>query len=109
MVGQRHPVQRHAKDFGRRAAGSNWTTNIYNPVWGPKVSEAWPLIAHTESDLKSYGIADTLSVLDDRVQLTLGVRRQEVVTDTYNTNTGARNKPGYDTHATTPPGPSCSS
>ena len=92
------------KDFGRRAAGSNWTTNIYNPVWGPKVSEAWPLIAHTENDLKSYGIADTLSVLDDRVQLTLGVRRQEVVTDTYNTNTGARNKPGYDTHATTPAG-----
>ena len=39
------------KDFGRRAAGSNWTTNIYNPVWGPKVSEAWPLIAHTVNDL----------------------------------------------------------
>ncbi|OLS60212.1 TonB-dependent receptor [Pseudomonas putida] len=92
------------KDFGRRAAGSNWTTNIYNPVWGPKVSEAWPQIAHTENDLKSYGIADTLSVMDERLQLTLGVRRQEVVTDTWNVTTGARNKPGYDTHATTPAG-----
>ncbi|MDR6711597.1 iron complex outermembrane receptor protein [Pseudomonas hunanensis] len=92
------------KDFGRRATGSNWTTNIYHPSWGPKVSEAWPQIAHSESDLKSYGIADTLSVLDERLQLTLGVRRQEVVTDTYNVSTGARNKPGYDTHATTPAG-----
>ncbi|MCE1116830.1 MULTISPECIES: TonB-dependent receptor [Pseudomonas] len=92
------------KDFGRRAAGSSWTTNIYHPSWGPKVSEAWPPIAHTENDLKSYGIADTLSVFDDRLQLTLGIRRQEVVTDTFNVNTGARNKPGYDTHANTPAG-----
>ncbi|WP_347881630.1 TonB-dependent siderophore receptor [Pseudomonas sp. GD03858] len=92
------------KDFGRRAAGSSWTTNIYRPSWGPKVSEAWPQIAHTEDDLKSYGIADTLSVLDGRAQLTLGVRRQEVVTDSYNVAEGVRNKPGYDTHATTPAG-----
>ncbi|NIF29014.1 TonB-dependent siderophore receptor [Pantoea sp. Tr-811] len=90
------------KDFGRRGAGASWTTNLYHPVWGPKAPEAWPAIAHTENDLKSYGIADTLSVLDERVQLTLGVRRQEVVTDTFNVTTGARNKPGYDTHATTP-------
>nr|WP_249684702.1 TonB-dependent siderophore receptor [Pseudomonas sp. RC2C2] len=92
------------KDFGRRSAGAPWTTNIYHPVWGPKAPEAFPQIGHTEDDLKSYGIADTLSVLDDRVQLTLGVRRQEVVTDTFNIATGARNKPGYDTHATTPAG-----
>lgn len=92
------------KDFGRRSAGAPWTTNIYHPVWGPKAPEAFPPIAHTEDDLKSYGIADTLSVLDERVQLTLGVRRQEVVTDTFNVKTGARNKPGYDTHATTPAG-----
>ncbi|XKU43000.1 TonB-dependent receptor domain-containing protein [Pseudomonas [fluorescens] ATCC 17400] len=59
-------------------------------------------MAHTESTLTSYGVADTLSVLDDKVQLTLGVRRQNVVTDTFNTTTGARNKPGYDESATTP-------
>ncbi|MDD0975279.1 TonB-dependent receptor [Pseudomonas fontis] len=93
------------KDWGRRSVpGANWTTNIYHPVWGPKAAEAWPLIIHTENDLKSYGIADTLSMFDNRLQLTLGVRRQEVVTDTFNTGTGARNKPNYDTHATTPSG-----
>lgn len=93
------------KDWGRRyVPGADWTTNLYHPVWGPAAAQAWPLIIHTENRLKSYGIADTLSVLDDRVQLTLGVRRQEVVTDTFDTTTGARNKPNYDTRATTPAG-----
>ncbi|MDD1960973.1 TonB-dependent siderophore receptor, partial [Pseudomonas sp. 39004] len=93
------------KDFGRRSvAGAEWTTNLYHPVWGPKASEAWPLIMHSENDLKSYGIADTMSILDERLQLTLGVRRQEVVTNTFDVATGARNKPNYDTHATTPAG-----
>lgn len=93
------------KDWGRRSVpGANWTTNIYRPVWGPEAPESWPLIVHTENDLKSYGIADTMSVFDDRVQLTLGVRRQEVVTDTFSVVTGARNRPNYDTHATSPAG-----
>ena len=93
------------KDYGRRSVpGGNWVTNIYHPVWGPKAPQAFPQISHTENDLKSYGIADTMSVFDGRLQLTAGVRRQEVVTDTYNVATGARNKPGYDTHATTPAG-----
>ena len=93
------------KDWGRRSVpGANWTTNMYHPVWGPKAAESWPLIIHTENRLKSYGLADTLSILDDRIQLTLGVRRQEVVTDTFDVATGARNKPNYDTHATSPAG-----
>ncbi|MEE1922609.1 TonB-dependent siderophore receptor [Pseudomonas sp. 148P] len=93
------------KDWGRRSVpGANWTTNIYNPVWGPEAPQQWPLVLHTENNLKSYGIADTMSILDDRLQLTLGVRRQEVVTDTFSLTTGARNKPNYDTHATTPAG-----
>ncbi|HDS1818141.1 TPA: TonB-dependent siderophore receptor [Pseudomonas putida] len=92
------------KDFGRRSAGTPWTTNLYHPVWGPKAPQAWPLIMHSENDLKSYGIADTMSILDERLQLTLGVRRQEVVTNTFDVDTGARNKPNYDTHATTPAG-----
>ncbi|WP_462401806.1 TonB-dependent receptor [Pseudomonas sp. Marseille-QA0332] len=91
------------KDWGRRSIdGAEVISNIYHPVWGPKAPTSWPLIIHTENDLKSYGLADTLSFLDDRVQLTLGVRRQEVVTDTYGVATGARNKPGYDEHATSP-------
>jgi iron complex outermembrane receptor protein len=93
------------KDWGRRSVpGANWTTNIYRPVWGPEAPEAWPLIIHTENDLKSYGLADTMSLFDDRLQITAGVRRQEVVTDTFSVVTGARNRPNYDTHATSPAG-----
>ena len=90
------------KDFGRRSVpGANWTTNIYNPVWGPAAPEAWPAVQHLENRLASYGAADTLSVLDDRLQLTLGMRRQQVVTDTYSTSTGARST-HYNESATTP-------
>ncbi|WP_371923799.1 TonB-dependent receptor [Pseudomonas sp. DTU12.1] len=91
------------KDYGRRwVPGADWLTNIYHPTWGPEAPRSFAPVAHTESTLTSYGVADTLSVLDDKVQLTLGVRRQNVVTDTFNTTTGARNKPGYDESATTP-------
>ncbi|WP_240998797.1 TonB-dependent receptor [Pseudomonas baltica] len=93
------------KNFGLRAVpNSIVTTNIYHPVWGAKSPESWPPVSHTENDLKSYGIADTLSMFDNRLQVTAGVRRQEVVTDTFSVVTGARNRPNYDTHATSPAG-----
>lgn len=90
------------KDFGRRSVpGANVLTNIYNPVWGPAAAKAWPAVQHLENKLTSYGVADTLSVLDDRLQLTLGVRRQQVLTDTLSTATGQRTS-RYDESATTP-------
>jgi len=90
------------KDHGRRSVpGADWITNIYHPTWGPEAPELWPLVLHSETRLTSYGLADTLSFLDDQVQLTLGVRRQQVRTDTFNTTTGARNQP-YDASANTP-------
>lgn len=90
------------KDYGRRSVpGADWVTNIYNPVWGPAAAASWPLIAHTENRLTSYGLADTLSILEDQVQLTLGVRRQQVLTDSFSTQTGQRSD-RYDESATTP-------
>ena len=90
------------KDYGRRSVpGADWITNIYHPQWGPAAAKSFPYIAHTESRLTSYGLADTLSVLEDRVQLTLGVRRQQVLTDSFSTSTGARTN-RYDEGATTP-------
>ncbi|MBC2657786.1 TonB-dependent siderophore receptor [Pseudomonas sp. MSSRFD41] len=90
------------KDWGRRwVPGADWTTNIYHPTWGPKASTRWPLIMHSETRLRSYGVADTLAVLDDRLQLTLGVRRQEVLSDTFSVSTGKRTS-RYDESATTP-------
>ncbi|MGG5288913.1 TonB-dependent receptor [Pseudomonas shirazensis] len=90
------------KDFGRRSVpGANVTTNIYHPVWGPAAAESWPAVQHLENRLASYGVADTLSVLEDRLQLTVGVRRQEVLTDTFSIVTGDRTS-RYDESATTP-------
>jgi len=90
------------KDYGRRSVpGADWVTNIYHPQWGPAAAKSFPYIAHTKSRLTSYGLADTLSVLEDRVQLTLGVRRQQVLTDSFSTSTGARTN-RYDEGATTP-------
>ena len=90
------------KDFGRRSVpGADWVTNIYNPVWGPAAPTDFPYIAHNESRLTSYGVADTLSVLEEQVQLTLGVRRQQVLTDSFSVTTGARTD-RYDEEATTP-------
>ncbi|NBF04690.1 TonB-dependent siderophore receptor [Pseudomonas sp. Fl5BN2] len=90
------------KDYGRRSVpGANWLTNIYHPVWGPEAAESWPAVLHTETRLTSYGLADTLSFFEDRLQLTLGVRRQQVLTDSFSVTTGRRSS-RYDESATTP-------
>ncbi len=90
------------KEFGRRSVpGADWTTNIYHPVWGPAAEFITPPTSHTETRLVSYGLADTMSFAQDRVQLTLGVRRQEVLTDSFNATSGARTA-RYDASATSP-------
>lgn len=91
------------KEFGHRSVpGYGWTTNIYHPVWGPKAPLTnWPPVFHNENHLTSYGIADTLSFLDEQLQLTLGVRRQQVRTDSFNVSTGALSS-RYNESATTP-------
>lgn len=94
--------QHTQNDYGRRSVpGWDWTTNVYNPVWGPAAPFIAPHISHTELKLDSLGFADTLAFADDRVQLTLGVRRQQVVSETFNVSTGARTS-RYDESATTP-------
>lgn len=94
--------QHTQNDYGRRSVpGWDWTTNLYNPVWGPSAPFVAPHISHTELRLDSLGVADTLTFADDRVQLTLGVRRQQVVSETFSVATGARTS-RYDESATTP-------
>lgn len=90
------------RDFGRRSVpGADWTTNLYNPSWGPAAPFITPQISKTALSLGSVGLADTLSFADDRVQLTMGVRRQQVVSDTFSIVTGARSS-RYDEGAITP-------
>ncbi|MFJ3463265.1 TonB-dependent receptor [Achromobacter spanius] len=89
-------------DYGRRSVpGADWVTNIYNPVWGPAPAGVFPPIMHSKTRMTSYGLADTLSFAEDRVQLTLGARRQEVRTDSFSVTTGARTS-RYDASATSP-------
>lgn len=57
-----------------------YTTSLNNPIFGPALSVADPggPIKSSETRVSSIGIADTLSILDKRVELTAGIRYQEV-------------------------------
>ncbi|MBB4845725.1 iron complex outermembrane receptor protein [Paucibacter oligotrophus] len=89
-------------DYGRRRVpGSDWTTNLYQPVWGPAAEFIAPPIFKTALRLNSYGVADTLSFAQQRLQLTLGLRRQQVLSDNLNVDTGALVS-RYEQGATTP-------
>lgn len=70
------------------ATNSNRSTarpsNIYAPVAPAEASLAGPLYTSERSDLSSLALADTLSILDERVQLTLGARHQTVHSKYYN-------------------------
>lgn len=89
-------------DYGvRNVAGAERVTNLYDPVWGKPVPFNTPPISRSSSRLGSYGIADTLSFAHDKVQLTLGVRQQDVVSESFDISTGKRMS-RYDKSATTP-------
>ena len=78
--------------------------NIYDPQPLPA-----PLQFPTATDrrlsaqtrLTSVAVADTMSFLDERLLLTVGLRRQSVEVDNFNTTTGAATT-RYDKSATTP-------
>lgn len=99
-------AQRYKEDYQlnarRGVLNQDWITNIYNPVWDPRDTpfNVQP-ITQTDLRLTSYGIADTLSVAEDRVQLTLGLRHQEVVQDSALASTGMPLS-SYDESAVTP-------
>jgi iron complex outermembrane receptor protein len=84
-----------------QSAGTT-TSNIYNPSPLPVITAArTDPTRSAETTLTSVAVADTLSFLEDRVLLTLGVRDQNVVVDSYSTTTGALTST-YDAGATTP-------
>ncbi|MGP1717583.1 MAG: TonB-dependent siderophore receptor [Methylophilus sp.] len=76
---------------------SNRTTgftfsNIYSPqnAAKPAISLIGNVPKTSETTLRSIALADTMSILDNAVQLTLGVRHQEVIVDSYDPATGSR-------------------
>ena len=84
---------------------ANYPTNIYNP---PSLADyfnnlAWKTKGHKTRvlDLSSLLLADTLSFNEEKVQLTLGVRRQSVKQKDYNGTTGVQTS-SYDSATNTP-------
>lgn len=78
--------------------------NIYDPTYvsKPNVNYSPDIPKSNENTLQSLGVADTLSMLDDRLQLTVGVRQQRVKQKTFDPVTGQVNSGMYDERATTP-------
>jgi iron complex outermembrane receptor protein len=88
-----------------------YPTSIYNPVSLADYFDSvpWPARGNKTkiTDLSSFLLADTLSFDEDKVQLTLGVRRQNVKTTSYKyanvaATTGTRTTTVYDSSANTP-------
>ncbi|MGO1328761.1 MAG: TonB-dependent receptor [Idiomarina loihiensis] len=88
----------------RNLLPEDWVTNIYNPAWGAEAERPSeiPALVKTDTRLSSLGMADTLSFAEDKVQLTLGVRRQEVLNESVDGMTGERTGSRYKERATTP-------
>ncbi len=80
-------------------------SNLYNPIYTENPSVA-ALSGHTTkyttSEVTSYALADTLSFAEDRIQVTLGARRQQVEAQNYNIGSGTKSGSGYDDSAVTP-------
>ena len=80
--------------------GSLYETSPHTPI--PDFSSLDGGIPKTnETDLSGVALADKLSILDERVQFTAGVRRQTVQSKDYDPSSGARTNK-YDEHAWTP-------
>ncbi len=85
------------------SAATALATNLYQPVNYAPQTVATPLVVPkvSETHLTGVALADTLSMLDKRVQLTLGLRHQKIESDNFSETTGATTSQ-YAKSATTP-------
>ncbi|PVY68040.1 TonB-dependent receptor [Pusillimonas noertemannii] len=91
-------------DYSSRRANSDIIlSNLYEPADLAKPSITLPggLGKTSETRLYSVALADTISMADGRVQLTVGLRHQRVRADNFNPDTGDRIS-DYDKSALTP-------
>ena len=83
-------------------SGTSFSSNIYNPVDVPNPNIADPGDPKVDDTTNSsVGVANTMSILDKRVQLTAGIRRQQVKQDSFNRTTGLKTS-SYDSAAWSP-------
>ena len=65
--------------MGNVARSANFMTNLYNPIANPALAgEHGAIVKTADNRFTSFSIADTLGMLDGRLQLTLGARAQRV-------------------------------
>ena len=79
-------VSRYRDELSRGIiSGAPVLSNLYHPVDRPKPVIAKPATPTVSaSELSGVAIADTLSVLDQRVQVTVGLRQQRIQSSNYN-------------------------
>lgn len=100
-----HGEQRSA--FETIGSAGRYSTNLYNVTEQPRPaatlfgSDVHDPRVVGKNTLRSLAIADTLGLMEDRVLLTLGARRQWLQVDGWSTTSGARTS-NYDASITTP-------
>ncbi|MFJ7795120.1 TonB-dependent siderophore receptor [Pseudomonas sp. NPDC096950] len=93
--------------FETIGTAGRYSTNIYNVTDKPRPrATSFGSDIHDprivgKNTLRSAAVSDTLGFIDDRVLLTLGVRRQDLKVDGWSTTTGARTS-SYEESITTP-------
>lgn len=98
-------VVQNADIFFDFSSFSARNSNLYDPVYSSTPGTggiAKHAEKYTSATLTSYALADTLSVLDGRLELTLGVRQQRVEAQNYVMNVGTPDGAGYDEDELTP-------
>jgi len=66
------------------SGGASFFGNLYEESYAPVPTIAdIPARKSSHSRFSSVGVADTLSIFDKRIQVTVGVRRQQVGTDSF--------------------------
>lgn len=63
----------------------NMASNLYNPVYVPKpvFANVGRPIKSSDNEISSFGIADNISMFDDRLIVIAGVRQQEINTRSF--------------------------
>ncbi|WP_249672731.1 TonB-dependent receptor [Pseudomonas abieticivorans] len=89
------------------ATAGRYASNLYDPVQRPQpVATSFGGDIHDpgivgKNRIRSAAVSDTLGFVDDRVLLTVGVRRQSIGVDAWNTVSGNRTA-NYEASITTP-------
>ena len=101
----RHELVLQASNLEQESGSANitsaaFTTNIYSPTTAVMAALPGSAPKTSETTLSSLALIDTLSFLEDKIRLTMGLRNQGVKTNNFNT-AGAITS-AYDKSAVTP-------